>query len=58
MDKKLEGLILIKVHSREKGNQNFLRSDFFCKIVAHLGGLIIKCNTVYPGAGNYINKHE
>ena len=46
--KKLEGLISIKVHSGEKGNQNFLHPDFFPKIVIHLGGYIIECNTEYP----------
>ncbi len=56
--KKLEGLISIKVHSGEKGNQNFLHPDFFPKIVIHLGGYIIECNTEYPGALNYTNKHE
>lgn len=56
--KKLEGPIAIKVHSGEKGNQNFLRPDFFRKIVDHLGGRIVECNTAYPGARNYTNKHE
>ena len=56
--KKLLGPIAIKVHSGEKGNQNFLRPDFFRKIVDHLGGRIVECNTAYPGARNYTNKHE
>ena len=56
--KKLEGPIGIKVHSGEKGNQNFLRPDFFHKIVEHLHGRIVECNTAYPGERNYTDKHQ
>ena len=42
---KLEGNIGIKVHSGEKGNQNFIKPEFFKPIVDYLDGTIIETNT-------------
>ena len=50
--------IAIKVHSGEKGNQNFLRPEFYKKIVDHVGGTIVECNTAYKGARNTTEKHR
>ena len=50
--------IAIKVHSGEKGNQNFLRPEFYKKIVDHVGGTIVECNTAYRGARNTTEKHR
>ena len=50
--------IAIKVHSGEKGNQNFLRPEFYKDIVNHLGGRIVECNTAYSGARNTSKKHR
>ena len=58
LNKPLKGKIGIKVHSGEKGNQNYLRPNFFKPIVEHLNGTIIECNTAYPGARNYTDKHK
>jgi len=58
LNKPLKGKVGIKVHSGEKGNQNYLRPDFFKPIVEHLNGTIIECNTAYPGARNYTDKHK
>ena len=58
LNKQLKGKVGIKVHSGEKGNQNFLKPDFFKPIVEHLHGTIIECNTAYPGARNYTDKHK
>ena len=38
--KELTGRVAIKVHSGEKGNQNFLRPDFWKPVVAYVGGTI------------------
>ncbi len=55
--KTLPGNVAIKVHSGEKGNQNFLRPDFWKPIVDHVGGTIVECNTAYDGARNTTDKH-
>ena len=58
LNKPLKGKVGIKVHSGEKGNQNYLKPEFFKPIVEHLNGTIIECNTAYPGARNYTDKHK
>jgi len=58
LNKPLKGKVGIKVHSGEKGNQNYLRPEFFKPIVEHLKGTIIECNTAYPGARNSTDKHK
>ena len=45
LDIKLEGNIAIKIHSGEKGNQNFIRPEFFKPIVDLLDGTIVETNT-------------
>ena len=46
----LPGKVAVKVHSGEKGNQNFLRPAFWQPIVEHIGGTVVECNTAYKGA--------
>ena len=55
---KLEGNVAIKVHSGEKGNQNFLRPDFWEPIVNYVKGTVVECNTAYDGARNTTEKHK
>ena len=43
----LNGNVAIKVHSGEKGNQNFLKPEFYQDIVNYLNGTIVECNTAY-----------
>ena len=57
LGKELTGNIAIKVHSGEKGNQNFLRPAFWKDIVDHVGGTIVECNTAYEGARNTTERH-
>ena len=54
----LDGKIAIKVHSGEKGNQNYFHPSFMKNIVNHLNGTIVECNTAYDGARNTTEKHE
>lgn len=56
--KKLPGKVAVKVHSGEKGNQNFLRPDFWKDIVDHVGGTVVECNTAYSGARNTTARHR
>ena len=48
LDIKLTGNIGVKVHSGEKGNQNFLRPEFLKPIVDYLDGTIVETNTSCP----------
>ncbi|MGI6264126.1 MAG: DUF362 domain-containing protein [Acutalibacteraceae bacterium] len=56
--KELTGRIAIKLHSGEKGNQNFLRPAFWRPIIDELGGTVVECNTAYGGERNSTEKHK
>lgn len=58
LGKQLHGKVAIKVHSGEKGNQNFLRPDFWKPIVDRVGGTVVECNTAYNGERNTTEKHK
>lgn len=58
LGKDLTGKVAIKVHSGEKGNQNFLRPDFWKPIIDSVGGTVVECNTAYEGDRNTTEKHE
>ena len=58
LGKNLEGRVAIKVHSGEKGNQNFLRPDFWRPVIDHVGGTVVECNTAYPGERNTTERHR
>ena len=48
----------VKVHSGEKGNQNFLHPEFVKPLVEQVNGTIVECNTAYGGERNETKKHE
>jgi len=56
--KELTGRVAVKVHSGEKGNQNFLRPDFWKPVIEHVGGTVVECNTAYEGERNATDKHR
>lgn len=58
LGKELTGKVAVKVHSGEKGNQNYLHPDFMRPIVEHVHGTIVECNTAYEGARNTTEKHQ
>ena len=58
LNKELKGNIAIKIHSGEKGNQNYLQASFFKPIVKYLNGTIVETNTAYEGARNTTEKHK
>lgn len=49
--------VAAKVHSGEKGNQNFLHPDFWAPIIKKLHATVVECNTAYSGARNTTDKH-
>ena len=46
----LPGKVAVKVHSGEKGNQNFLHPEFWKPMVEAVNGTIVECNTAYGDA--------
>lgn len=58
VDKTLPGNIAIKLHSGEKGNQNFLGPEFWKPVIDYVGGTAVECNTAYDGARNTTEKHR
>ncbi len=55
---KLKGNVAVKLHSGEKGNQNYIKPEFVQKIVDYVGGTVVECNTAYEGARNSTQKHK
>ena len=47
---KLKGNVAVKLHSGEEGNQNYIRPEMVKKIVEHVNGTVVECNTAYDGA--------
>ena len=58
LDKKLDGKVAVKVHSGEKGNQNFLKPDFWKPMIEYVNGTVVECNTAYEGERNTTEKHR
>lgn len=58
LGKELPGKVAVKVHSGEKGNQNYLRPQFMQPMVEAVKGTIVECNTAYDGARNSTEKHK
>lgn len=53
----LNGRVAVKVHSGEKGNQNYLRPEFLKSIIDRVNGTIVECNTAYEGMRDTTEKH-
>jgi len=53
----LPGKVAVKVHSGEKGNQNFLRPEFLKPMVDEVKGTIVECNTAYGDAFAGVRDH-
>lgn len=58
LNKELTGNVAVKVHSGEKGNQNFLKPEFFKEMIDYINGTIVECNTAYEGERNTTDKHK
>ena len=43
----LPGKVAVKVHSGEKGNQNYLHPEFWKPMVDYVNGTVVECNTAY-----------
>ena len=58
LGKELPGKVAVKVHSGEKGNQNFLRPEFMKPMIDAVKGTVVECNTAYDGARNTTERHH
>ena len=54
----LRGKVAVKVHSGEKGNQNFLKPEFWKAVIDHVGGTVVECNTAYKGERDTTQRHR
>lgn len=57
LNKPLKEPIAIKLHSVERGNQNYLKPDFFKPVIDVIKGTVVECNTAYDGSRNDDIKH-
>ena len=58
LNKELKGNVAVKLHSGEKGNQNFLKPEFMRPIIDFVKGTVVECNTAYEGERNTTKKHK
>ncbi len=58
LGKKLPGNVAVKLHTGEKGNQNFIKPEFFKSIIDFVQGTVVECNTAYSGQRNETEKHK
>ena len=54
----LPGKVAVKLHSGEEGNQNYIKPEFVKKIVEHVNGTVVECNTAYDGERDTTEKHK
>ena len=57
LGKELTGKVAVKVHSGERGNQNFLKPDFWRPVIEEVKGTVVECNTAYDGGRDTTDKH-
>ena len=53
----LPGRVAIKLHSGEKGNQNFLGPSFWKPVIEEVKGTVVECNTAYGDAYGGVRDH-
>ena len=54
----LPGKVAVKLHSGERGNQNYIKPEFVKAIVEKVNGTVVECNAAYEGARNSTQKHK
>lgn len=57
LNKELPGKVAVKVHSGEKGNQNYLHPEFMKDMIEYVNGTVVECNTAYEGERDTTQKH-
>lgn len=54
----ITGKVAVKLHSGEKGNQNFLPPELWKDVIDGIGGTVVECNTAYEGSRNTTEAHR
>ncbi len=54
----ITGKVAVKLHSGEKGNQNFLPPELWKNVIDSIGGTVVECNTAYEGSRNTTEAHR
>ena len=44
-----KGRVAVKISTGEAGGHNYLKPDFIRNLVEDVNGVIVECNTAYPG---------
>ncbi len=57
LGKTLPGRVAVKLHSGERGNQNYLGPDMWKPMVEKVCGTVVECNTAYEGARSTTESH-
>ena len=57
LDVALPGKVAVKLHSGEKGNQNFLGPAFWKPMIKEVKGTVVECNTAYGDAHGGVRDH-
>ena len=57
LNAELFGRVAVKLHSGEKGNQNFIGPDFWRPVIDMVGGTVVECNTAYKGERDVTERH-
>lgn len=57
LGKELVGNVAVKLHSGEKGNQNYMHPEFVKNLIERVNGTVVECNTAYEGERNTTEKH-
>ena len=58
LEVELKGKIGVKVSTGEDGSKGYLKADLIGPLVKKLNGIIIECNTAYPGKRNTEEEHR
>ena len=56
--KELIGNVAVKIHSGEKGNQNFLKPELLKQLIEYVNGTVVECNVAYEGMRDTTEKHK
>lgn len=54
----LHGRVAVKIHSGERGNQNFIQPEFWQSVIREVNGVAVETNTAYEGARHETALHE
>ena len=58
LERSLPGKVAVKLHSGEKGNQNFIGPELWKPVIDYVSGTVVECNTAYKGARDTTERHR